>query len=139
MSFDGVLLIDFGLFVVGAVAGVALRRRTVARRAALGVIIVAGIALALAIYVVTVGDPWQSGGTIPHYHMGEVLPEPFASVFLIAAGSLLWIGPLPIGFVIGTACAFRREEYGWLRLGASIAGGLGVFAGSLWMLVVVST
>ncbi len=139
MSLDGVLLIDLGLSVVGAVAGAVLRRRTVARRMALGVVIVAGTAFALAIYVVTVGNPWQSGGTIPHYHMDQVLPEPFASVFLIAAGSLLWIGPLPIGFVIGTACAFRREDYGYLRLGVCIMGGVGVLVGSLWTLIVATT
>jgi len=86
MSSDSVLLIDFGACVVAAVAGAALRRRTLARRVAIGVAIVAGIAFALAIYVVTVGNPWQSGGTIAHYHMDQVLPEPIASLFLIAAG-----------------------------------------------------
>jgi hypothetical protein len=136
MSFDLALLIIAALRVGGTVAGVVLRRRAIAWRIGSGVILIAAIAFALAFCVVTIGDPWQDGGTIAHYHAERVLPQPIAYMFAITAVSLFWIGPPLIGFVIGSAFAFRMEPHGWLRLCVSIAGGLGVFVSSYWLLVV---
>ena len=139
MSSDLALLTGAALLAGGIVAGVVLRRRVIAWRIALGVILIAAVAFALAFYVVTIGDPWQDGGTIEHYHAERVLSQPIAYLFAITALGLFWIGPLPIGFVIGSAFAFRMEPHGWLRLGVSTAGGLGVFVSSIWLLVVALT
>jgi hypothetical protein len=139
MSLDVAVLIGVAGFVAGALAGIVLRRRTIAQWVALGTLLVIAIGLALSIWVVTMGNPWVDGGTIEHYHAERVLSEPFLSSLVLIASLLFYLGPLPLGFVVGAAYAFRRERHGWLWFGLCCAGVPCLFMGSLWMAIVAGT
>jgi hypothetical protein len=134
MSIGAALLLELGLLVLGIAVGAWLRSGQAGARAAGGILAVFVLCGVLTLPVVLLSDPFQDGGTIPEYHAEKVLGAPLALARFVCALGLFYLGPLPIGFAIGTALVFRHERHGWIRLLAAFLAAPAVFVGSLWIM-----
>jgi hypothetical protein len=135
MRVDEIVLLGVVLLSVGIAVGVRLRSRRVGSWAVGGTAAVFAVGSVLALWVLAVSDPFQQGGTTPHYHGDQVLGVPLAIVQFVSGLSLVYFGQLPLGLAIGTAFVFRRERYGRLRLWLAFLTVPVVFYGALWVTI----